>query len=239
MPLRDRQMNALQQHDADMLQQVQYLVGVDEAGRGCLAGPVIAGACVLRPEFFQQAAAVRLSSAINDSKQLTAARRAEQLEVIEGLRSEGWLDFEVASSSVAEIAELNILGATRLAMRRAVEGLVGRARDWSLPLLVESGPLFEQVEAERVRLLVDGRPLKPFPYQHVGLVKGDGKSLAIAMASIVAKVRRDAEMARLAEQYPRYAFDQHKGYGTAVHRAALLLHGASPVHRELFLRKIL
>lgn len=232
-------MNALQRHDAKLLGQLERLIGVDEAGRGCLAGPVTAGACVLGPDFFQSAPALRASTAINDSKQLTAERRAEQLQQIEQLRAGGWLDFEVASSSVEEIARFNILGATRLAMRRAVEGLAQRASGWQLPLVELSGPLFESVEQVRVGLLVDGRPLKPFPYRHQGLVQGDGKSLAIAMASIAAKVARDGEMARLAEQYPQYGLEQHKGYGTATHRAALRQHGPSPVHRELFLRKIL
>ena len=229
-------MNKLQQHDLEQLQSVDWLLGVDEAGRGCLAGPVTAGACVMRRDFFESPEAVELSSAINDSKQLSASARANQLTVIEQLR-QGLLDFEVASGSVEEIAELNILGATRLAMRRAVEGLVARAKGWELPLLAADGPLFET--AGGVRIIVDGRPLKPFPYTHTGIVKGDGKSLAIAMASIAAKVSRDREMLALAKQYPEYGFEQHKGYGTAVHRAALHAHGATVIHRELFLRKVL
>ncbi|MFT4901806.1 MAG: ribonuclease HII [Lentimonas sp.] len=232
-------MNALQRHDAEILQQVRYIIGIDEAGRGCLAGPVTAGACVLQSDFFKSEEALRWSAAINDSKQLSAARRAEQLQVIEGLRDAGLLDFAVASSSVDEIAELNILGATRLAMQRAVEAVGRRSRAWELPSADEAGPLFESCCAETVRLLVDGRPLRPFPYRHTGIVKGDGKSLAIAMASIAAKVARDGAMRELAREYPQYAFEQHKGYGTAVHRAAVVAHGASPVHRELFLRKIL
>jgi len=230
-------MNTLQKHDAAQLSEVDWLIGIDEAGRGCLAGPVTAGACVLGRAFFESPEAVELSTAINDSKQLSASARAEQLAVIEQLRDQGLLDFEVASGSVDEIAELNILGATRLAMRRAVEGLAARTRGWELPMLAADGPLFESLGG--VRILVDGRPLKPFPYTHTGIVKGDGKSLAIAMASIAAKVTRDREMLQLAEQYPQYGFEQHKGYGTAVHRAALHAHGASPMHRELFLRKVL
>ncbi|CAA6680101.1 MULTISPECIES: ribonuclease HII [unclassified Lentimonas] len=230
-------MNKLQQHDLAQLQSVDWLIGIDEAGRGCLAGPVTAGACVLARAFFESAQAVELSTAINDSKQLSASARADQLTVIEQLRDRGLLDFEVASGSVEEIAELNILGATRLAMRRAVDGLAARAKGWELPLLAADGPLFES--AGGVRIIVDGRPLKPFPYTHTGIVKGDGKSLAIAMASIAAKVTRDREMLALAKQYPEYGFAQHKGYGTAAHRAALHAHGATPIHRELFLRKVL
>ena len=231
-------MNRLQAHDAAQLEEVDCLIGIDEAGRGCLAGPVTAGVCVLRRDFFQSERALACSTAINDSKQLTAQARAAQLTLLESLRAESLLDFEVACSSVAEIVAHNILGATRLAMRRALEALAERATGWELPLLASDGPLFT-ASAGGVRLLVDGRPLKPFPYTHRGLVKGDGTSLAIAMASIAAKVTRDREMLSLAEQYPQYGFAQHKGYGTAAHRAALQTHGASVIHRELFLRKVL
>ena len=230
-------MNQLQQHDFTQLQSVDRLIGIDEAGRGCLAGPVTAGVCVLTRDFFESKKALELSAAINDSKQLSAQARAEQLAIIEQLRDQGLLDFEVASGSVQEIAELNILGATRLAMRRAVEGLAARAKDWELPLVAADGPLFESEGG--VRIIVDGRPLMPFPYTHTGIIKGDGKSLAIAMASIAAKVSRDRVLLELAKQYPEYGFDQNKGYGTAVHRAALHAHGATPIHRALFLRNVL
>jgi ribonuclease HII len=232
-------MNALQRHDKDQLKGADWLVGIDEAGRGALAGPVVAGACVLARQFFESKDAVRLSAEINDSKQLTGSARETQLQVIQRLHGQGLLDFEVGIGSVEEIAEHNILGATRLAMRRAVELLAARASGWQLPLFALSGPLFDALEAGGVRIIVDGRPLKPFPYSHEGIVKGDGKSLVIAMASIAAKVTRDREMHRLAETYPQYDFAQHKGYGTATHRAAINTHGASAIHRELFLRKVL
>jgi ribonuclease HII len=230
-------MNKLQQYDHQQLTEVECLIGIDEAGRGCLAGPVMAGACVLQRDFFESAEAVELSAAINDSKQLTAGAREQQFMIIEQLRDQGVLDFEVASSSVEEIAKFNILGANRLAMRRAVEGLVARADGWELPLSAMDGPLFESVET--VRINVDGRPLKPFVYTHTGIVKGDGKSLSIAMASVAAKVSRDRVMVELAASYPEYGFAQHKGYGTVAHRNALHAHGATPIHRELFLRKVL
>ena len=233
----EARMNKLQQHDFTQLQSVERLIGIDEAGRGCLAGPVTAGVCVLTRGFFESKQALALSNAINDSKQLSAQARAAQLAIIEQLRDQGLLDFEVASGSVQEIAEFNILGATRLAMRRAVEGLAARAEVWELPLAAADGPLFESEGS--VRIIVDGRPLKPFPYTHTGIVKGDGKSLAIAIASIAAKVSRDLALLKLAQQYPEYGFEQHKGYGTAVHRAALHTHGATPIHRALFLRKVL
>lgn len=230
-------MNTLQQHDFLQLDSAKWLIGVDEAGRGCLAGPVVAGACLLKRGFFKSVEALELSSAINDSKQLSEKARTEQFSVIEKLRGQGLLDFEVASSSVEEIEAFNILGATRLAMKRALEGLATRSSGWKLPASTTDGPLFQH--ADRVLMLVDGRPLKPFPYAHTGLVKGDGKSLAIAIASIAAKVLRDREMAKLSEAHPEYFFEKHKGYGTALHRRALLEHGVLEIHRKLFLQKIL
>jgi ribonuclease HII len=231
-------LNVLQQHDADQLAACRWLIGVDEAGRGALAGPVVAGACVLGKAFFQSAEALELSASVNDSKQLSAEAREAYFAQITTLRQSGLLDFVVASASVREISERNILGATRLAMRRAVEALAARsAGSWALPDEATGGPLFSS--DPEVKLIVDGRPLKPFPYAHSGIVKGDGKSLSIAIASIAAKVSRDRELVRLAADYPAYGFDGHKGYGTPTHRRAILAHGASPAHRELFLRKIL
>ena len=230
-------MNSLQAYDRDWLSDYSRLIGIDEAGRGCLAGPVVGGACVFSQKLFESPDALVQSALINDSKQLSAESRESQFTVLESLRAEGLIDFAVASGSVAEIAEHNILGATRLAMQRAIEQLAQQADEWSLPHVAAADPLFKA--ASEVKLIVDGRPLKPFPYAHEGVIKGDGKSLSIAMASIAAKVTRDREMLRLAEKYPVYGFSQHKGYGTAAHRAALIKHGASPIHRDLFLRKVL
>ena len=231
------ELNALQRYDADLLAGHKYLIGVDEAGRGALAGPVVAAACVFECSFFESHEAVALSARINDSKQLRAGARDLSFKQIEHLRSAGLLDFAAAAASVPEIAELNILGATRLAMRRAVEELAQRTTNWVLPEAAAAGPLFSAERA--VKLAVDGRALKPFPYTHQGIVKGDSKSLAIAMASIVAKVTRDRELLQLATQYPEYGFDQHKGYATQGHRRAILAQGAVPVHRERFLRNLL
>ena len=247
--------NPLQNYDQNRLMAHLFIIGIDEAGRGCLAGPVVAGACVLHRKLFESSEAVEQSARINDSKQLSPDARGAQYAVLMDLQAQGLIDFAVASGSVEEIADLNILGATRLAMRRAVEALAARADGWTLPTFQATDTLFayqadetpsansgprESVPPElRVRILVDGRPLKPFPYAHEGVVKGDGKSLSIAMASIAAKVSRDGEMKQLAATYPEYGFDQHKGYGTALHRAALKAHGATPIHRALFLRKVL
>ena len=230
-------MNSLQAYDRDWLLDYSRLIGIDEAGRGCLAGPVVAGACVFSLKLFESPDALLRSALINDSKQLSTESRESQFTVLESLQAEGLIDFAVASGSVAEICEHNILGATRLAMQRAIEQLAQQADGWSLPQVAPADPLFKA--ASEVKVIVDGRPLKSFPYAHEGVIKGDGKSLSIAMASIAAKVTRDREMLRLAEKYPVYGFAQHMGYGTAAHRAALIKHGASPIHRELFLRKLL
>ncbi len=175
--------------------------GVDEAGRGPLAGPVVAAAVILDP--------VRHIAGLNDSKKLSAKKR-EVLAVEIRAHALAWF---VAEASVEEIDRMNILQASLLAMRRAVEGLS------VLP----------------TRAMVDGNrtPLgMPCPVEAV--VGGDGKVAAIAAASILAKTVRDAGMMVLHERYPQYAFCKHMGYPTAVHLAALRKHGPSPVHRRSF-----
>lgn len=174
--------------------------GVDEAGRGPLAGPVVAAAVILDPR--------RPIDGLNDSKKLSAARR----EALAMLIRERALAWSVADASVAEIDRLNILHATMLAMRRAVESLTVRP----------------------ARVLVDGNrcPAVGLPVEAV--VKGDGKIAAIAAASILAKTVRDAGMTELDRQYPGYGFLQHMGYPTPQHLDALSRLGASPVHRRSF-----
>lgn len=231
------ELNPLQQYDAAHLAGHEYLLGIDEAGRGALAGPVVAGACVLGKHFFQADEALVLSAKINDSKQLSAFVREKCIKFMERLQQAGLVDFAVASASVQEIADFNILGATRLAMRRAVEALAQRNSAWALPDAAAEGPLF--AGQGTVKLVVDGRPLRPFPYTHQGIVKGDCQSLVIAMSSIAAKVIRDRELRRIDSEYPDYGFALHKGYGTQSHRRAILSCGPCPAHREKFLRKIL
>lgn len=230
-------MNSLQTYDRDWLSKYHRLIGIDEAGRGCLAGPVVAAACVLSQNFFESPDALAQSAHINDSKQLSSASRESQFAVLESLRADGLIDFAVATGSVAEISKRNILGATRLAMQRAIDKLAQHTNEWSLPHMAAAESLFES--ASNVKVIVDGRPLKPFPYAHEGVIKGDEKSLSIAMASIAAKVTRDCEMLQLGESYPNYGFEQHKGYGTASHRAAIRVFGPTVAHRKLFLRKTL
>ena len=234
-------MHALRRFDRAHLPAGGWLAGVDEAGRGALAGPVVAAAVFLRADFFRGAARRSCWRAVNDSKQLTAAQREDLFAVLAAAQAEGVLAVAAGIGAVEEIECANILGATRRAMRRALE--TGCPEDCALPAAggEEEGSLFASAPAPAPRpgrILVDGRPLRPFPYRHDGIVQGDGKSLAIALASIWAKVTRDRLMRELGATYPEFGFDVHKGYGTAAHRAAILAHGASPVHRSLFLRKL-
>ena len=174
--------------------------GVDEAGRGPLAGPVYAAAVILDP--------ARPVAGLADSKTLTPRQR-ETLALEVRLRAVAWA---VASASVEEIDTLNILQASLLAMRRAVEQLA------VTPQLV----------------LVDGlhRPRLTIPVR--AIVRGDATVAEIAAASIIAKVARDTEMLALHQQHPQYGFDRHKGYPTSAHLAALRKHGVSAVHRRSF-----
>jgi ribonuclease HII len=176
------------------------VAGVDEAGRGPLAGPVVAAAVILDDR--------NPIRGLADSKVLTARRR-EQL--FDEIRAKA-LCCSVAEASVDEIDTLNILQATLLAMRRAVEGL--RLK----PALV----------------LVDGNRLPTISMRAEAIVKGDSKIAAISAASILAKVTRDRWCAELDLQYPQYGFAGHKGYGTAEHLQALQVHGACPQHRKTF-----
>lgn len=176
------------------------VAGVDEAGRGPLAGPVVAAAVILDE--------LRPIAGLADSKKLTAARREALFDEIRAKA----LCCSIAEASVEEIDRLNILQATLLAMRRAVQGL--RLK----PTLV----------------LVDGNRLPVLDVQAEAIVKGDDLVAAISAASILAKVHRDRWCVQMHEQFPQYGFAGHKGYGTAAHLEALRLHGACPLHRSSF-----
>jgi ribonuclease HII len=224
-------------HDLVKAAGVDWLIGVDEAGRGALAGPVVAAAVAIRSVDLVHPGVTALALAVADSKTLhreqreSAFARWEQLlEVLPGCS---------ASADVSEIEHHNILGATRLAMARAIGGL----RDLHVPPMptTANDELFapQPPPGERTKILVDGRPLRPFAYAHIALVGGDGLSFLIGLASIIAKVTRDRMMADLHTRFPDYGFARHMGYGTPTHRRALLAHGPCASHRTLFLRKIL
>ena len=183
---------------------ISTLCGVDEAGRGPLAGPVCAAAVMLPRGL--------VIEGLNDSKKLTERRREQLYDEIK----EKALHWAVAFAGVEEIETLNILGATYLAMNRAIAGL------GVVPELA----------------LIDGNRAKGVEYDARCVVGGDGKCADIAAASIMAKVTRDRLMCELDVQYPGYGFARHKGYGTAAHYAALRELGPCPAHRLSFLRKM-
>jgi ribonuclease HII len=228
--------------DLKRINGVGSLIGVDEAGRGALAGPVVAGAVLVTREFLESRWAVSRSSRVNDSKQLSPAERESLWVEFEQLVAEGMIHAHYSAAEVDDIERLNILGATKLAMRQALGGIhPPEAFQQQVEPDLFSSP--EEVEAFRptvsCRILIDGLPLRNFPYPHDGIVNGDARSLCIAMASIVAKVARDRMMSELDGRYPGYGFAQHKGYGTDEHREALLRIGRCPQHRETFLRKLM
>lgn len=180
---------------------LRRVAGLDEAGRGPLAGPV-AAAAVLLPEGYRLAG-------LDDSKKLTAARREK---VFEALLEDDRVEWGLAYAEVEEIEEVNILRATHAAMARAV-GTLRVAADFCL---------------------IDGLNVPGFPLPSRGVVKGDGISLSIAAASVIAKVSRDRRMLGYAEEFPEYGFERHKGYGTKVHLEALRRHGPCAIHRRTF-----
>ena len=177
--------------------------GVDEAGRGPIAGPVCAAAVILPGGI--------VIDGLNDSKKISEKKREKLFDVI----TENALAWSVALVDEKEIDRINILQATYLAMRRAVEGLTSPA-DF---------------------VYVDGNRSEGLSLPHECVVSGDAKLPSIAAASIIAKVTRDRLMRQFAEQYPGYGFEKHKGYETKAHDAALLEHGPCPIHRISFLKK--
>lgn len=232
----------LRSFDLKQVEGVTSLIGVDEAGRGALAGPVVAGAVLVSREFLESRWADANARRINDSKLLSAAEREALWADFETLAAEGKIHAHYGAAEVGEIGQFNILGATKLAMRRALEGIYppsafARKTEPDLFTAPEEVATFQPTVSARV--LVDGLPLRGFPYPHTAIVSGDARSLCIAMASIVAKVARDRLMVALDAEFPGYGFAVHKGYGTEEHREAVLRLGRTLQHREMFLRKLL
>ena len=184
-------------------QGISPICGVDEAGRGPLAGPVCAAAVILPPELE--------IPGLNDSKKLTDKRRRALYDVI----IENAVAYGIAMVHEQEIDEINILQATYNAMEQAML----------------------QLSVKPAMALIDGNRARPFPVPVQTVVKGDSLSANIAAASILAKVTRDRYMEEMAEKYPQYGFEIHKGYGTKAHYAALTEHGMSSIHRRTFLKK--
>lgn len=195
-------------HEKEYLSQgKKFICGVDEAGRGPLAGPVYAAAVILPPDGFI------IDEDVNDSKKISEKKRNRLYDVI---CSKAY-KFSIASASVEEVDSINILNATYLAMKRAVEGLM--------------------IDPDIV--LVDGNMLPKWKYNSKAIVKGDATCYSIACASILAKVSRDRFMISESEKYPEYVFEKHKGYGTKLHIDMIKKYGTCPLHRKTFLRNIL
>lgn len=181
------------------------ICGIDEAGRGPLAGPVYAAAVILPPDC--------VIDGLNDSKKLTEKKREKLFDEIK----EKALAYGIASADEKEIDEINILNATFLAMKRAVDSL--------------------SVKPDLA--LVDGNQKPHTGIEEVTVVKGDAKSMSIAAASVLAKVSRDRFMLETAKEYPQYEFERHKGYGTKLHYEKIAQYGVCEIHRRTFLKKIL
>lgn len=182
------------------------MVGIDEAGRGPLAGDVYAAAVVFDKDV--------IIEGINDSKKLSPKKREALFDVI----TERALKYSIAVATVDEIEELNILEASMLAMRRAYEGL--------------------EIMSENVLALIDGNRSPNLLCRCMPVIHGDALSQSIAAASILAKVQRDRYMTELAQKYPEYQFEKHKGYGTKLHYELLKKYGISEVHRKSFLKNL-
>ncbi|MDR1497443.1 MAG: ribonuclease HII [Puniceicoccales bacterium] len=236
-------MSRLIRHDLRQLTKYAGLVGVDEAGRGALAGYVSAAAVWMDRSFFDSRQRRKIARRANDSKKMSPAAREDVHAALCEWQTQGVVRMAQTVSNVLEIDAYNILGATRLAMNRCFTALAESAGAEPSELFDVAGdedtPLFRKDATLRPRVLIDGRPLRPFVWRHTALVGGDGRSLVIALASILAKVRRDNMMRELDQRYPQYGFAEHKGYGTAAHIDALRKHGPCEAHRPLFLRSIL
>ncbi len=203
------------------------IAGVDEVGRGPLAGPVVTAACVIKNvSDFDNAPDEDLWRQVRDSKLLSEKQREE---IFEFIREKFFIG--IGKCSPKAIDEINILQATLLAMRKAVEAL---EKD------IDKSDVY--TDAEKMMVMIDGNQLIPnFTREQVCVAKGDQISKSIAAASIIAKVARDKMMAKYDEKYPQYGFARHKGYGTKIHMEALQKYGATPIHRKSFapVRKVL
>jgi len=186
--------------DKKLWKKHSHLAGVDEAGRGPLAGPVVAAAVILERNFY--------NSEIDDSKKLSPAKREKLYVLITNIA----LSYSFGIVEPEIIDEINILNATKRAMRQAINGLK------ILPNLV----------------LIDAVTITDLPFRQISIIKGDTLSLSIAAASILAKVKRDTIMQKYHKIYPMYQFNKHKGYPTKLHRQCIKEHGPCPIHRKTF-----
>jgi ribonuclease HII len=191
----------------------RYIIGVDEVGRGCLAGPVVAAAVVL-PCFEKRSKIAEQLSVLDDSKKLTASTREQLCQTIQG-----FANYAIAEASPEEIDDINIFHASLLAMKRAVNSLVSSA----------------MLDLNEALILIDGKWILPeLEANQLPVIQGDSRSASIAAASVVAKVYRDALMVKLCNEFPPYKWSSNKGYPSEVHRQAIQEHGMTVWHRRSF-----
>jgi len=198
--LEELRLNSLFEYDRAVRAEFGVIAGIDEAGRGCLAGSVFAAAVVFEKD--------ALIDGLNDSKKLSPKTRERLYDEITAKSAA----YSIAAATPNEVDRLNILNAALLAMERAYSG----------------------IKADCKLVLVDGNKSPVLPVKTLCVIGGDGKSASIAAASVLAKVARDKYMSELAETYPEYGFEKHKGYGTKLHYAMIEKHGACPEHRRSF-----
>ena len=198
-------MNPLSTFDKEYYIQYQSIAGIDEAGRGTLAGPVVACACALKPSSL-------IIPDINDSKKLSEKKR---ILLAKKIKEHCFIGIGIVNEKT--IDKINILQATYLAMQNAL-------------IKLENNTDLSKINFA----LIDGRDTPKLSIPSIGIIKGDSKSYLIACASIIAKVTRDNIMFKYAKKFPKYQFEKHKGYGTKVHRKAIHKHGLTPIHRKSF-----
>ncbi len=202
----------------------KYIIGIDEVGRGPLAGPVAVGAVLIYAEHYRRVK--KLFPVIKDSKKLSAKKRDQWLVKIREAESAGFLVSAVAFVGPSIIDKKGLAPSIHTALAKALAVVTSR----------KGGPFCAPSYA---RVLLDGGLRAPVEYQNQEtIIKGDEKELVIALASIVAKVTRDARMVKLGEKFPAYGFEQHKGYGTRAHYSAIKKYGITPHHRKSFLKNM-
>lgn len=208
----------------------KYLIGVDEVGRGPLAGPVAVGAFLIPVK--NLAATRRIFCGVKESKQLSEEKREEWFSTIQRAQRDGLVDFRVTFKSEKIIDGRGLSFAIRTTLEESLGALVGNKVGSKVGNKISRSTIFP----DQTRVLLDGGLKAPLEFtDQKTIIKGDEKEMVIALASICAKVLRDRKLFKLARKYPHYGFDIHKGYGTKAHYAAIKKHGVCAIHRKSFL----
>ncbi len=232
-PIRDKTpLRALTVSNGTRKLKPKYIIGIDEVGRGPLAGPVAVGAVLIYAEHYRRVS--RIFPVIKDSKKLSAKKREEWLVKIREAEQNGLLKTAVSFVSVSVIDKNGIVSSIQEALINSLRSIQGLPlANYSTQKTIQGLPLDEII------VLLDGGLRAPAQYENQEtIIKGDEKELVIALASIVAKVTRDARMIKLGKKFPEYGFEQHKGYGTLAHYVAIKKHGITSHHRRSFLKKL-